>query len=56
MRLSLSGHLPESKTFPGFDPARAPSPCFAADGVAVEDNLKTLNLVQQESGAKGWPH
>ena len=29
-----------------------PSPCFVVDEVAVENNLKILNRVQQESGAK----
>lgn len=41
-----------SKTFLKFDPARVPSPCFVVDEVAVENNLKILNRVQQESGAK----
>lgn len=38
--------------FNHFDPARVPSPCFVIDKAAVEDNLKVLNRVQQESGAK----
>jgi carboxynorspermidine decarboxylase len=41
-----------SKTFFNFDPTRVPSPCFVVDEVAVEHNLKILNRVQQESGAK----
>jgi len=41
-----------SKTFFNFDPTRVPSPCFVVDEVAVENNLKILNRVQQESGAK----
>ena len=41
-----------SKTFFNFDPTRVPSPCFVVDEVAVESNLKILNRVQQESGAK----
>ncbi len=41
-----------SKTFFNFDPTRLPSPCFVVDEVAVENNLKILNRVQQESGAK----
>lgn len=41
-----------SKTFFNFDPTRVPSPCFVVDEVAVENNLKVLNRVQQESGAK----
>ncbi|AWB68944.1 carboxynorspermidine decarboxylase [Saccharobesus litoralis] len=41
-----------SKTFHTFDPSRVPSPCFVVDEVAVENNLKILDRVQQESGAK----
>jgi carboxynorspermidine decarboxylase len=41
-----------SKTFFNFDPTRVPSPCFVVDEVAVENNLKILNRVQEESGAK----
>lgn len=41
-----------SKTFFNFDPNRVPSPCFVVDEVVVESNLKILNRVQQESGAK----
>ncbi|WP_250658040.1 carboxynorspermidine decarboxylase [Alkalimarinus coralli] len=35
-----------------FDPYRVPSPCFVVDEVSVENNLKTLNYVQEQSGAK----
>ncbi len=38
--------------FTQFDATRVPSPCFVIDKVAVEDNLKILNRVQRESGAK----
>lgn len=38
--------------FNNFDTSRVPSPCFVIDKAAVEDNLKILNRVQQESGAK----
>ena len=38
--------------FTHFDPSRVPSPCFVIDRAAVEDNLKILNRVQRESGAK----
>lgn len=38
--------------FSHFDSARVPSPCFVIDKAAVEDNLKILNRVQRESGAK----
>ena len=41
-----------SKSFLKFDPSRVPSPCFVVDEVAVENNLKILNRVQEESGAK----
>jgi len=41
-----------SKTFFNFDPTRVPSPCFVVDEVSIENNLKILNRVQQESGAK----
>lgn len=41
-----------SKTFLNFDPVRVPSPCFVVDEAAIENNLKILNRVQQESGAK----
>lgn len=42
----------KSASFAGFDPSRVPSPCYVVDVAAVEENLKTLNRVQQESGAK----
>ncbi|OZY84885.1 carboxynorspermidine decarboxylase [Cellvibrio mixtus] len=38
--------------FTHFDPTSVPSPCFVIDKAAVEDNLKILNRVQRESGAK----
>ena len=41
-----------SKSFKQFDASRVPSPCFVVDEVAVENNLKILQRVQQESGAK----
>jgi carboxynorspermidine decarboxylase len=40
------------QTFPRFDPTRVPSPCFVVDVATVEANLKILNRVQTESGAK----
>ncbi len=40
------------KTFQTFDPSRVPSPCFVVDEVAVENNLRILQRVEQESGAK----
>ncbi len=42
----------KSASFKHFDPSRVPSPCFVVDEVAVENNLKTLRRVQDESGAK----
>ena len=46
------GVMIKSKTFQTFDPRRVPSPCFVVDEVAIEKNLKILDRVQQESGAK----
>ena len=42
----------QCETFKQFDPSRVPSPCFVIDEVAIEANLKILNHVQQDSGAK----
>ncbi len=41
-----------SKSFFSFDPRRVPSPCFVIDEVAIENNLRILERVQRESGAK----
>ncbi len=41
-----------SRTFLDFDTRRVPSPCFVADEVALENNLKILAHLQSESGAK----
>jgi len=41
-----------TSSFHDFDPHRVPSPCFVVDVAAVEANLKILNRVQRESGAK----
>ncbi len=41
-----------SKTFHQFDPNLVPSPCYVVDEVVIENNLKTLDYVQQQSGAK----
>jgi carboxynorspermidine decarboxylase len=38
--------------FTGFDTSRVPSPCFVVDEAALEQNLRLLARVQQESGAK----
>lgn len=42
----------QSTTFKKFDPSRVPSPCFVVDEAAIENNLKTLHHVQEQSGAK----
>ncbi len=41
-----------AKTFKHFDSTRVPSPCFVVDEVAIENNLKVLEHVQEKSGAK----
>ena len=38
--------------FASFDTSRVPSPCFVVDEAALEQNLRLLARVQQESGAK----
>ncbi len=38
--------------FTKFDPFRVPSPCYVVDEVALERNLKVLDRVHVESGAK----
>jgi carboxynorspermidine decarboxylase len=43
---------PNADTFATFDPRSVPSPCFVVDEVAIERNLKVLERVQRESGAK----
>lgn len=42
----------KNNPFFNFDARRVPSPCFVVDEAAVERNLKILNRVQRESGAK----
>tara|TARA_R110002110_G_scaffold362241_1_gene572063 strand:+ start:151136 stop:152302 length:1167 start_codon:yes stop_codon:yes gene_type:complete len=42
----------KADVFSNFDPQRVPSPCFVVDEIAIERNLKLLNDVQRESGAK----
>ncbi len=49
---SLGAQALAADTFARFDPRRVPSPCFVVDEIAIERNLKVLNRVQQESGAK----
>ncbi len=41
-----------ARTFEAFDPKRVPSPCFVVDQAALEENLKVLERVGKESGAK----
>jgi carboxynorspermidine decarboxylase len=43
---------PWTERFARLDTSRVPSPCFVVDEVSVEENLKLLNRVQEESGAK----
>src|SRR5215510_2978716 len=43
---------PWTERFSRLDTSRVPSPCFVVDEVSVEENLKILNRVQRESGAK----
>ena len=38
--------------FRWLDTRRLPSPCFVVDEVAVEENLRILQRVQQDSGAR----
>lgn len=42
----------QSQTFKKFDASRVPSPCFVVDEIVVENNLKILQHVQKQSGAK----
>ena len=42
----------QSRSFFNFDPTRVPSPCFVVDEASVALNLKILERVQKESGAK----
>ena len=44
--------MPRAQSFLQFDSHRVPSPCFVIDEVAIENNLKILQRVEQESGAK----
>lgn len=39
-------------TFRQFDPSTVPSPCYVIDEVAIENNLKILKRLQDDSGAK----
>jgi len=43
---------PWTERFSRLDVRRLPSPCFVVDEVAVEENLRILNRVQKDSGAK----
>lgn len=38
--------------FRRLDPSRVPSPCFVVDEAALEENLRILDRVQRESGAR----
>ena len=41
-----------SSSFSRFDPSRVPSPCYVVDEVVVEENLRLLARVQEQSGAR----
>jgi carboxynorspermidine decarboxylase len=41
-----------TERFAKLDPRRVPSPCFVVDEVSIEENLRVLDRVQRESGAK----
>jgi carboxynorspermidine decarboxylase len=43
---------PNRERFRHFDPTRVPTPCFVIDAAGVEDNLRILERVQRESGAR----
>ena len=42
----------KSQSFLEFDASRVPSPCFVVDEVVLEKNLRKLQRVERESGAK----
>lgn len=42
----------QSASFFKFNPSAVPSPCFVVDEVRVERNLRILNQVQRDSGAR----
>ncbi len=42
----------QADTFRDFDPSRVPSPCFVVDRARIEENLRILNRVQTQSGAR----
>ena len=50
--ISKDNCLIQSRSFFDFDMSRVPSPCFVIDEVVVEENLRILNQVQSETGAK----
>ena len=43
---------PNRERFCRFDPSRVPTPCFVVDEAGIEANLRILERVQRESGAK----
>jgi len=43
---------PNRERFRRFDPSRVPTPCYVVDEVGVEANLRILDRVQRESGAR----
>lgn len=48
----IGGVRPNRERFSRFDPYSVPSPCFVVDAVGVEENLRVLDRVQRQSGAK----
>ncbi len=54
--MTMAGHYDnpalKCQSFAHFDASRVPSPCFVVDEVAIENNLKILRRVQDESGAR----
>lgn len=50
--MSFTGERSRLERFAKLDLSRLPSPCFVVDEAAVEENLRLLDRVQKESGAK----
>jgi carboxynorspermidine decarboxylase len=52
MAESAAPFRPNRERFRNFDPSRVPTPCFVVDQAGIEANLKILERVQRQSGAK----
>lgn len=50
--MTFTGERSRLDRFAKLDLSRLPSPCFVVDEAAVEENLRILERVQKESGAK----